>query len=68
MTFHTYIWFYCDCYDPRTRAGAGIKAAPALPPAFRQAVREIVLVLLLHAEDDPGLFSLLSSKHDGKEL
>lgn len=48
--------FYCGCCNPRTGARTGITAAPApLSPAFKQAIREFVLVLLLHAEDDPGL-------------
>lgn len=56
VTFRTCIRFYCGCCNPRTGARTGITAAPApLSPAFKQAIREFVLVLLLHAEDDPGL-------------
>ena len=56
MTVHMCIRFYCGCYNPGTGARAGIKAAPApLSPAFKQAIREFALVLLLRAEGDPGL-------------
>lgn len=65
VTFQTCVWFYCGCYNPRTRARAGITAAPApLSPAFKQAIREFVLVLLLWAEGDLGLGCCLMAMVD----
>lgn len=65
VTFQTSIRFYCGRYNPGTRARAGITAAPApLSPAFKQAIREFVLVLLLHAEGDTGLGCCLMAMVD----
>ena len=62
-SLHTCVQFYCGCYSPRAGAGAGIMAAP-LSPAFQRAIRECVLVLLLHAEGDPGLGCCLTGTVD----
>lgn len=65
VTFQTSIRFYCGRYNPGTRARAGITAAPApLSPAFKQAIREFVLVLLLRAEGDTGLGCCLMAMVD----